>query len=385
MKKLVVLQTHPIQYYAPVYRELSARDNLNLVVIYLTDSGAREYFDPGFNRLVKWDIDLLAGYCSEVINPGLELADASFFDRSSSKLFGMLRAKKPDYILLYGYSSLMNWVAWCYARLAGAKMLYMSDSNVRTEAVGGIFQRMVKHLCVRSFFSGIYRFLYCSDANAQYLMKYGAPQKRMVWSPFAIEVRRFTQTDTGADREYDFIWIGKFIELKRVQDYLQSLENLKTSGTLFRALLVGDGPSKSLVSEVAEKLVQQGFLDVKGFANQSEVPALLGASSTLIFTSESESYGLMATEAAAAGCALIVADNIGCVGCRSSAQPGVNALCYKVADVAQLTACMHKILEDKALLASMQAAGIRIAKDHDLANAAMAIEKTVLDKDYEHA
>lgn len=385
MKKIVILQTHPIQYYVPIYRELGARANVDVTVIYLSDSGAREYYDPGFNCMVKWDIDLMSGYRSEVMQPGREVSGVGFFGRYNSKLLGMLKAEKPDFLLLYGYSSLMNWVAWCYAKWAGVNLLYMSDSNLKTEPPHGYLKSMIKRVCVGAFFSGVYRFLYPGEANAQYLLKYGAQKCRLVYSPFAIDVKRFTPRDPGKNRVYDFIWIGKFVELKRAQDYLQALETLRISGFVYRALLVGDGPCKSELYKLAEKLIQYGSLEMLGFANQSEVPALLAASSTLVFTSEKESYGLMATEAAASGCALVVADTIGCVGSSSSAQPGVNALSYKVADLGELTACMRKCLEDNDLLGSMQSESVRIAKAHDVSKAAEVIATVLIGTRVENA
>ena len=113
---------------------------------------------------------------------------------------------------------------------------------------------------------------------------------------------------------------------------------------MFRALLVGDGPCKEAILLLANNLLEQGSLYVRGFVNQSEVPNLLAASSTFVLTSEREAYGLIATEAAASGCALVVADSIGCVGKYSSAQPDVNALIYKVGNVAELTNATTEVI-----------------------------------------
>ncbi len=257
MKKLVIFQTHPIQYYAPIYRELSERGNVEVTVIYLSDSGAREYFDPGFNRMVKWDIDLLGGYRYRVMRPGMELSNGSFLGRNDRKLLSMLKNEQPDYILLYGYSSLMNWRAWWYAWRSGIKILYNSDSNARIDSPDNTVKSVIKRIVVGIFFSKIHRFLYPSEANAEYLLKYGAGQGRLVWSPFAIDVTRFLSVNTVSNRKFEFIWIGKFIELKRCGDYLQALTVLEEEGVVFRALLIGDGPCKGEIVKAAGKLIHK--------------------------------------------------------------------------------------------------------------------------------
>ncbi|MBL4782706.1 MAG: glycosyltransferase family 4 protein [Porticoccaceae bacterium] len=377
MKKLLILQTHAIQYYAPIYCELTARGNIDVVVAYLTDSGAREYFDPGFNRMVKWDIDLLTGYRSQVMEPGKELSNTGFWGRNSRELLSILKSEKPDYILLYGYSSFMNWRAWWYAWRAGIKILYTSDSNARIDIFESMVKLAAKRVVVSTFFSKVSHFLYPSEANAEYLLKYGAAQDRMKWSPFAIDVARFSEAHSVTTKEYDFVWIGKFIECKRCEDYLRALENITSEGIEFRALLVGDGPCRDEIVKVAKNLIEQGSLDIRGFANQSEVPKLLTASDTLVFTCDNESYGLVATEAAASGCALVVADTIGCVGKNGSAQPGGNALIYSVGSIIELTNCLRKCLENRGLVTAMQSASMCIAAEHDIDKAAAIIESVI--------
>jgi len=385
MTKLTILQTHPIQYYAPIYCELSERNNIEINVIYLTDSGAREYFDPGFDRMVKWDIDLLTGYKSQVMQPGLELANRGFLYRNDKKLLSILKAEKPDYVLLYGYASLMNWWAWWYAWRTGIKILYTSDSNARIDSTNNIIKFFVKRIFVGTFISKVYRFLCPGEANVEYLVKYGAKQERIVWSPFAIDVSRFSKACNTLEREYDFIWIGKFTERKRCKDYLQALIDLKDTGAKFQGLLIGDGPCGVEILEAARTLIEYGFLEIRGFVNQSQVPKVLSKCDTLIFTSEYEPYGLMATEAAASGCALVVADSIGCVGASSSAQAGKNALIYEASNVADLVSCMRKCLGDQKLVASMQSESLRIASEHGVDKAAEIIESVIEGREIEYS
>lgn len=60
--KLAILNTHPIQYFAPLYKELAKQENIDLTVLYCSKWGVEEYVDPQFKTSFKWDIPLLDGY-----------------------------------------------------------------------------------------------------------------------------------------------------------------------------------------------------------------------------------------------------------------------------------------------------------------------------------
>ena len=67
MYRVAVLNSHPIQYFAPLYRYLAASPEIDLTVFFLSDLSVREYHDPGFGRAFKWDVPLLGGYRHEFL------------------------------------------------------------------------------------------------------------------------------------------------------------------------------------------------------------------------------------------------------------------------------------------------------------------------------
>src|SRR5215470_15490293 len=59
---IAVLNSHPIQYFAPLYSYLNAAPDLKVTALYLSDVSIRGAKDAGFDCNIKWDLDLLAGY-----------------------------------------------------------------------------------------------------------------------------------------------------------------------------------------------------------------------------------------------------------------------------------------------------------------------------------
>ena len=65
--RLVVVETHPVQYHAPVYRELG-RLGVPVTAIYGSDFSVAGYTDPEFQTHFAWDTDLLSGYRSVFVS-----------------------------------------------------------------------------------------------------------------------------------------------------------------------------------------------------------------------------------------------------------------------------------------------------------------------------
>src|SRR5258708_2838570 len=59
---LVFINSHPIQYFAPLYQALARDKEINLKVIYLSDETVEGYKDAQFGVNVKWDVPLLKDY-----------------------------------------------------------------------------------------------------------------------------------------------------------------------------------------------------------------------------------------------------------------------------------------------------------------------------------
>src|SRR5207237_402698 len=54
--------SHPIQYFAPLYRALAQRDDVTLTVYFRSDESARPHVDREFGTEVAWPGSLLEGY-----------------------------------------------------------------------------------------------------------------------------------------------------------------------------------------------------------------------------------------------------------------------------------------------------------------------------------
>src|SRR5437868_4078106 len=104
---LAIVSTHPIQYYAPIFQTLAQSGTVRPRVFFTwsqTQAGA--VADPGFGRVVRWDIPLLDGYEFEFVpnvanRPGTE----RFWGLRNPGLVGAIENWGARAVLVFGWNS----------------------------------------------------------------------------------------------------------------------------------------------------------------------------------------------------------------------------------------------------------------------------------------
>ena len=64
---IIIINSHPIQYYTPLYKKFQNELDIDLQVWFCSKIGVEEYFDEEFNTRLKWDIPLLEGFKYEFL------------------------------------------------------------------------------------------------------------------------------------------------------------------------------------------------------------------------------------------------------------------------------------------------------------------------------
>src|SRR5690349_10655756 len=78
--RIAFVNTHPIQYFAPLYAYLNRTGEFAITALYLSDFSIRGSLDRAFGRRVTWDIDLLSGYDARFLRgAGRRNEPAGFF------------------------------------------------------------------------------------------------------------------------------------------------------------------------------------------------------------------------------------------------------------------------------------------------------------------
>jgi glycosyltransferase involved in cell wall biosynthesis len=317
--KLAIVASHPVQYYAPLFRTLARQ--LDLTVFYghrdTNEDQARAGFGVGF----AWDVDLLSGYEyvfleNTASNPGL----GRFGGVDTPEIDARLRNGGFDGLLLLGWYLKSFIQALVAAKRAGIPVMVRGDSQLGTprSSIKTLMKTAVYPLFLRQFDAA----LVVGERNRAYWRHYGYPDARMFDSPHCIDnawfAERATPVARAAVRDRFAIpsetrialFAGKLLEFKRPGDFIASVAAARARGVPVEAMIAGSG---SLESEVRAQALTLGVpLHMLGFCNQSEMPGAYAAADVLVLPSTGrETWGLVANEALACGCPVILSDAVG--------------------------------------------------------------------------
>ncbi len=380
-KKLAIIITHPIQYYAPVFQLLAKQ--LEIKVFYTWGEKSLSKYDKGFNQHIKWDIPLLEGYDYVFLrNTANDQGTHHFNGIVNPYLINTIQNYKPDAILVYGW-------AW-YSHLKAIRFFkgkipvyFRGDSHLLDKLTGlkgflrGMFLKWVYHHVDLAFYVG--------SANWAYFKAFGLKEKQLVFAPHAIDNNRF-----GVDRSAEAANLRNRFKVAEDEilvlfaGKLESIKNFLLLLTAFQALnlrqvhllFVGNGHLENGLRESLNKTSQKiHFLD---FQNQSQMPAIYQACDLFCLPSKRETWGLAVNEAMAAGKAILISDKVGCA--IDLVNPGVNGAVFKSGDLNDLKQNLKILTENKTKLTQMGLASQKIIQDWSFENQVNAIVDAIQNK-----
>src|SRR5262249_39660994 len=129
--RLAVLTSHPIQYYAPLFRNLQQK--LDLHVFYSHNNTPAQQGAAGFGTAFSWDIDLTSGFSHTFLRNIAKAPDVERFSGCDTPEIGKrLSAGGFDAVITLGWhlKSLLQGI-WAAKRL-GLPVLVRGDSQLST-------------------------------------------------------------------------------------------------------------------------------------------------------------------------------------------------------------------------------------------------------------
>lgn len=374
---LMVLVSHPIQYFVPIYRALAQREDLDFSVLFRTRVGIDSYYDDGFGRTIRWDIPLLDGYRSRFLSSKLHTGGVEW------SVVRELIKSRPNVLLLHGYSHVTNLLALIVARLLGSRVLMRGDTRTSVCHEKSVLKPWLKRLLFRL----VDGFVSIGKENQKYYEGLGVPGNKIHFSPFSVDNAKF---DLGASRmsirreqrkQMDIpfgakvvLFASKLVARKRAIDLLEAMEVIGASDKDAILLIAGSGPLEENLRSSAGKMGAR--IRFVGFKNQTEMPALLAASDVFVLPSEAEPWGLIVNEAMAARLPVIVSDDVG-AGPDLVEGKGTG-LVYPVGNVVRLVEALESMLASDADRRRMAQRSFEVIQDWDVPVSAEGIARAAL-------
>ena len=362
--RIAAFISHPIQYYTPLWQELSRRPGICLKVFYFSRRSLDVSFDPGFGRTVAWDMDLLASHDYSFLPRQWPTRDPLDYSGTglNSRLIATLR-EGWDVVFVSGHAHMNNWIIIAACKALRIPVLCIGDTNSSSDRDKPPWKRVAKRAILAPFMRNVTAFLAPGGQQRTCFLSYGARVESVFICPFVVDVDRFRKAvaEAGSSglkalrERYDIAdgkkvvaFIGKLLPVKRPLDLVRALAMLGRADLI--GLFVGDGQMRGEVIQVGGDQVR-----VTGFVNRSEIPLVLSLADIVVLPSEFEPYGIVVSEAQVLGIPCVASDRCGCHGPDSVLQDGRSGLVYRCGDLRALTSSIRTLLDDSALYARMSA------------------------------
>ena len=318
--KLAVVTSHPIQYQAPLFRELAKR--CDLTVFFAHRQSAQQQAEAGYGVAFEWDSDLLLGYNHVFLQNISPKPDVTKFGGCDApEIADHVRRGKFNALLLTGWHLKVYWQAALACRRHGVPMMVRGDSQLGTPR--GVVKRVAKRflypLLLRQFSAA----LYVGQRNREYLAHYHMPSDRMYFSPHCVDINAYSTNVSSTQRQamrdewgvgingFVALFVGRMMPFKRPEDMVLAIKLLRDRGMDVTGVFAGAGVLRATLEALGKTHgVPLVFL---GFCNQSALPMVYAAADALVLPSSGEeTWGLVVNEALVCGTPCAVSDACGC-------------------------------------------------------------------------
>lgn len=329
MRKIALVTTHPIQYYAPWFALLAKEKNIELKVFYTFSQRQTDLFDNQFEKKIEWDIPLLEGYNYEfVLNTSSKPNLGNFGGVKCPDLIEKIEAWEATHILIFGWNYHAHLSVMRYFK-GKIQVWFRGDSTLLNEKNG------LKLILRRLFLKWVYSYVDCAfyvgTNNKKYFEVHGLKENQLMFAPHAIDNIRF---QNNSENNYELkaikwreelgiskndkviIFAGKFEKEKNPLLLLKAFNAISLSQNQdevkkndLKLIFIGNGTLEKELKQEAKNNINVLFLP---FQNQTVMPILYRLCDIFCLPSTNETWGLAINEAMACGRAIIVSDKVGC-------------------------------------------------------------------------
>lgn len=357
-KKYIFVNSHPIQYFAPLYQYMVSQ-NMDVEVFYCSDETIKGAMDKEFGVAIKWDLPLLKGYTNSFVknNSFSKGIHKGFWGLMNFGLWKALRKKEKAIVVVPGWQFFSYLLAIFVAKIYGHTVCLRVETPLsHKEAKKGFLQNIKNGILKFSLPKLIHYFLYIGEENKNYIKSFGIKDDRLFFTPYSVDNERFRNKALQylpikeslknelliPNDKFIILYSGKFIDKKKPLDLLEAV-NASIYNKQIHIVYMGEGELRIKMEQFMAKNEMNNVL-LTGFINQSEVSKFYAVSNLFVMCSGvGETWGLSANEAMNFGLPIVLSDLTG--SSANLVQHGQNGFVFETGNITQLTNCINQAFE----------------------------------------
>jgi len=382
--RLGIFVTHPIQYFAPLWRQLAATPGIDLTVHFFSDHSVRGGLDRDFGVNVSWDVPILEGYRHEFISRhanlarplGVALPDAG----------ARVTRRHFDTVMVHGYAHRFEWQIVRAARRHGVRTLLRGElTDMPRMGRRSRLKQLARAAYLRWYYGHIDTFCYIGQDARQHLRRRGVPESRLFFAPYSVDTALFTaqqrlyerETCRAAlgiqDEQLVILFSGKLIERKAPRVLIEAIRQM-VSSTRVVLLMMGEGELRAEVEAMGRPLLGER-LHLLGFVNQSALGRYYRAADVFVLPSHFETWGLVVNEAMQFGLPAIVSSKVGCR--HDLIIEGETGLVFPQGDASALARCLQRFHDDPVLAKRLGANAVQHVSAYSTTRSADGVRRAL--------
>ena len=368
---MCIIAVHPVQYHAPLYRQISRIKGLNAKVLYLDSFGIKGVQDKDFVYTDKWDMPLFSGYSYKFLKNYSITPYEVFFARLNPGIIKEIFLNKYDVVLIQGYAFFSYWLALFSAKVARAKVIFRGETGFIASKQPGDITKFIKKRILSLFFYFCDIIMYSCSGNRAHLEHYGADKNKLIYFPCAVDNeylqqqrKRFTVQIVKERRQalgispesMVVMFCARFIKQKRPYDLIDAVKKVKGDITL---LFVGDGiERRRMEGRCTENNIHSVFT---GFKNQSQLAEYYSMADIACVISDNDASPKSVNEAMNFALPVIVTHAVGTA--RDMVKDNENGFIIKTGDINTLAEKIDYLNRHRQQLRYMGERSLEIVKN----------------------
>ncbi len=172
------------------------------------------------------------------------------------------------------------------------------------------------------------------------------------------------------------LYIGGLVERKGVQYLIKAFANLAKENENLRLWIVGDGPQKNFLKNLAKELGIEGKVTFFGWINHSRIAPYFLAADVFVLPSWDEPWGLVINEAMSLSKPVVTTYGVG--SCLDLVENGVNGFIVPPKDSETLYMAIKKVISSESLLRNMGENSLEIIKNFTYERMASGFHKAIV-------
>lgn len=381
---MAVFALHPIQYQAPIFRQIALTKAFDLTVLYGDDVGVRDFFQEEFSKSIIWDIPLLEGYNYKFFKNIRVFQKINFFSRMNFGLFSEILFGEYDVVLIHGYETFSSWIVLAAAKISKKIVVFRGESIPKIDRKKN-FRSKCKDIAASTFLKFSDSIMYSCSGNRARWEELGVPTEKQFFMPCAVDNNYFQtkknqvsirkdaiKAKLGISQEtFVVLFPARFTNRKRPCDLVSALAKVKNTSVC--ALFVGDGPERKKIEQDAKS--NNVHVVFTGFVNQSELPDYYLISDLLAVISEYDASPKSINEGLNFGLPVIVSNRVGTA--NDLVEHDKNGFIVNVGDIEAIAIHIENLANDKKKWKQMSVRSENLVKTWNFDENVYALQRAV--------